>query len=87
MGRNVTRIYAVLKNKKNEFQSHMIEVEGKINNQPIVILIDSRSSHIYLDPEIVERLHLPRSRLGKSWLVQLTKGDKEELMRWLRNVQ
>jgi hypothetical protein len=27
-------------NKKAEFQSHMIEVEGMINNQTIVILID-----------------------------------------------
>jgi hypothetical protein len=43
MGRNVPRIYASLDNKQVEFQSHMIEVEGKINNQTIVILIDSRS--------------------------------------------
>jgi hypothetical protein len=41
MGRNVPRIYAALNNKQDEFQSHMIEVEGKINNQTIVILIDS----------------------------------------------
>jgi hypothetical protein len=40
MGRNVPRIYAALDNKQDEFQSHMIEVEGKINNQTIVILID-----------------------------------------------
>jgi hypothetical protein len=40
MGRNVPRIYAALDNKQDEFQSHMIEVEGKINDQPISILID-----------------------------------------------
>jgi hypothetical protein len=67
--RNVPRIYAMLDNKKVEFQSHMIEVEGKINDQPISILIDSRDSHSYLDLKMVERFHLPRSKLGKPWLV------------------
>jgi hypothetical protein len=42
---NVPRINASLDNKKDEFQSHMIEVEGNINNQPIAILIDSGAIH------------------------------------------
>jgi hypothetical protein len=50
MGINVPRIYAALDNKQVEFQSHMIEVEGMINNQTIVILIDSGASHSYIDP-------------------------------------
>jgi hypothetical protein len=41
MGRNVPKIYAALNNKQSKFQSHMIEVEGNINNHPISILIDS----------------------------------------------
>jgi hypothetical protein len=53
MGRNVSRIYAALDNKKAKYQSHMIEVEGMINNQTIVILIDSGASHNYIDPKIV----------------------------------
>jgi hypothetical protein len=32
----------------------MIKVEGKINDQPIAILIDSGASHSYLDPKMVE---------------------------------
>jgi hypothetical protein len=32
MGRNVPRIYAALDNKQAEYQSHMLEVEGMINN-------------------------------------------------------
>jgi hypothetical protein len=32
MGINVPRIYATLDNKQVEYQSHMIEVEGMINN-------------------------------------------------------
>jgi hypothetical protein len=76
MGRNVTRIYAALDNKKADFQSHMIEVEGMINNQTISILIDSGYSHSYIDPKMVERLHLPRNKHGKPWLVQLATGAK-----------
>jgi hypothetical protein len=41
MGRSVPRIYATLDNKQAKFQSHMIEVEGMINNHAFNILIDS----------------------------------------------
>jgi hypothetical protein len=61
MGINVPRIYPSLDNKQAEFQSHMIEVEGMTNNQTIVILIDSRAIHSYIDPKMVESLHFPRS--------------------------
>jgi hypothetical protein len=62
---NATRIYAALDNKQVEFQLHMIEVEGMINNQTISILIDSGGSHSYIDPKMVERFHFPRSKHGK----------------------
>jgi hypothetical protein len=71
MGISMPRIYAALDNKQAKFQSHMIEVEGKINDQPIDILIDSRDIHSYIDPKLEVRFHFPRSKLGKSWLVQL----------------
>jgi hypothetical protein len=65
MGSRMPRIYAALDNKQVEFQSHMIEVEGMINNQPFSILIDSGASHSYVDPRVVESLHLHE----RSWLV------------------
>jgi hypothetical protein len=49
----------------------MIEVEGKIDNQPIVILIDYGAIHSYIKPKIVERFHLQRNKHKKYWLVQL----------------
>jgi hypothetical protein len=79
MGRNVARIYTDLENKQDEFQSHMIEVEGKINNQTISVLIVSRASHSYLDPKMVEIFHLKRSKLGKYWLVQLATEAKRKI--------
>jgi hypothetical protein len=79
MGRNVPRIYVALDNKQAEYQSHMIEVEGMINNQTLSILIDSGASHSYIDPKMVESFHLPRSKHGKSWLVQLATGAKRKV--------
>jgi hypothetical protein len=62
-------IYATLDNNKVEYQSPMIEVEGKIDNYPIEILIHFGASHSYINDNIVERLHLQRSKHKKSWLV------------------
>jgi hypothetical protein len=63
------RIYAALDDRKIEYQSHMIEVEGKIINQHVSILIDSRKIHCYIDPKIVDRLHVEKSKLVKASLV------------------
>jgi predicted aspartyl protease len=57
----------------------MIEVEGKIINHPVSILIDSGSIHCYIDPKIVDRLNLEKSKLGKSSLVQLATGTKRRI--------
>jgi hypothetical protein len=67
---------ATLYDQQAEYQSNMIEVEGKIINHLVAILIDSRESHCYIDPKIVDRLHLEISKLGKSSLVQLAIGTK-----------
>ena len=48
----------------------MIEVEGKIINLLISILIDSRESCCYIDPKIVDILLLEKNKLEKSSLVQ-----------------
>jgi hypothetical protein len=53
MGRRVPRIYASLENKQADFQSHMIEVKGMINDYSFTILIDSGDSHSYIDPKVV----------------------------------
>jgi hypothetical protein len=60
MGRNVPRIYESLDNKQVKYHSHMIEVEGMINNQTIYILIDSGASHSYIDPKRMESLHFSK---------------------------
>jgi hypothetical protein len=79
MGGNMPRIYVALDYKQTEYQSPMIEVEGKIDNHPIAILIDSRASHSYINANIVEILHLQRSKHKKYWLVQLATRSKRKI--------
>jgi hypothetical protein len=66
MGGSMSRIYASLYNKQVEYQSLVIEVEGKIDNQSIAILIDSIAIHSYINANIVEIFHLQISRHKKS---------------------
>jgi hypothetical protein len=87
MGGNMPMIYASLENKQEKYQSPMIEVEGKIDNHPIEILIDSRASHSYINSNIVEIFHLQRSKHKKSWLVQLATGLRGKSMSWLNIFQ
>jgi hypothetical protein len=35
--------------------------------------------HVYLDPKMVERFQLSRSKLGKYWMVQLAIGEKKKI--------
>jgi hypothetical protein len=79
MGGSISTIYVALDNKKVEYQYPMIELEGKIDNQPIEILIDSGASHSYINSNIVERFYLKRSKHKKSWLVQLSIGAKRKI--------
>jgi predicted aspartyl protease len=79
------RIYAALDDRQAEYQSNMIEVEGKIINQSVSILIDLGASHCYIDPKIVDRLHLEKSNLGKSSLVQLATGTKRRIHDMVRS--
>jgi hypothetical protein len=77
--KSMPRIYAALDNRQADYQSHMIEVEGKIDNHPIAILIDSGASHSYIDPKLVERFKLKKCKHEKSWLVQLATGTKRRI--------
>jgi hypothetical protein len=79
MGSRMPRIYASLDNKQVGYKSHMIEVEGMINNQPFTILIDSWVSHSYIDPRVVESLQLSRRKHEKYWLVKLATTTKRKV--------
>jgi hypothetical protein len=79
MGGNIPKICASLDSKQAEYQSLMIKVEGKTNNHPIEILIDSGASYSYINSNIVEIFHLQRSKNNKYLLVQSTRGAKRKI--------
>ena len=81
------RIFVALDNKKEEYQSPIIEVEVKIDNQLIEILIDYGASHSFLKYNIFEIFHLKRSKHKKYWLAQLTTRDKRKVNEYLKIVQ
>jgi hypothetical protein len=57
----------------------VIEVECKIHNNPIVILIDFGYSHRYIDPNLVDRFNLKRCKHHKSLLIQLATRTKRTI--------
>jgi hypothetical protein len=79
------RMYEYLNDRETEYQSNMIEVEGKIINQPVTILIDLGESHFHIDPKIVDRLHLDKNKLGKASLVQLATRTKRRIHDMVRS--
>jgi hypothetical protein len=85
MGKSVTMIYAALDIKQAEFQSHMIEVEGMINDHAFTILTDSGPSHSYIDPKVVEELQFPRCKHEKSWLVYLATRTKRKVVELVKS--
>jgi hypothetical protein len=54
----------------------MIEVEDKNSSHHITILIDLGEIYNYITPNLVERLHLERSKHGKPWFFQLDIGTE-----------
>ena len=50
---------------------NVIEVEGKIVEKSVSVLIESVSTHSYITPRIVEIYSFKKFKRNKSWLVQL----------------
>jgi hypothetical protein len=63
----------------------MIEVEGKIYNQHVVILINLGASHSYIDPKLLDRFYLENINIERSCLVQLAIGTKKMINEFVRS--
>ena len=67
--RTMPMINAALENRQVDYQTSMVEVEGKINQTPIAILIDPGASISYISPKLVKKCKLPVEQFESSWLV------------------
>ena len=72
-------IYAALDGRHAHYHASMVEIEGKILNTSISILIDPSAFQSYVLPEIVDICKLGKVKHDKSWLVQLAIGTKHKV--------
>jgi hypothetical protein len=79
MGRIMHRINAVVDGRKDDHESINVEVEGKIHDNHISILIDPRAILSYITPSLVELKKLKKIKHAKSWLEQLATGTKRKV--------
>ena len=79
LARGIPRINAALENRQADYQTSMVEVEGKLNQIPISILIDLGAILSYVSPTLVEKFNLSVTKFAKSWLVQLATGAKRKV--------
>ena len=62
----------------------MVEVEGEIIEQTVLVLIDLGSTHSYIIPSLVEMFTLKNSKHRRSRLVQLATGTKNKISEVVR---
>ena len=70
------RIYAALDGRKAYHHDTMVEVEGKVYNTSISILVDPGACRIYVSPKIVYLCKLDKVKHEKPLLVKLAMGTK-----------
>ena len=70
------RIYVALHGREEDHQATMVEIEGKILNTSISILIDPGAFWRYVAPKFVDICQLGKVKHDKPWMVQLATGAK-----------
>ena len=58
VGQRIPRIYATLDNRKADHRASIIEMDGKICDQIVSILIDPGSNYGYVNPDLVDKCGL-----------------------------
>ena len=85
LARTMPRINAALENRQADYQTSMVQVESKINQIPISILIDLVAILSYISPKLVENCKLPIEKFASPWLVQLAIGAKRKVISFVKN--
>ena len=55
LARTMHKINTALENRQADYQTFIVEVEGKLNQTPISILIDPGDRLSYISPNLVEK--------------------------------
>ena len=81
LARTMPRINIALEKRKADYQTSMVEMEGKLNQIPI----DPWASLSYISPNLVEKCKLSVEMFAKYWLVQLATGAKRKVISFVKN--
>jgi hypothetical protein len=79
VARSVPQIYAALDNNQADHQASVVEIEGRISNHLVSVLIDPGSNLSYIAPKVVDKCKLQTQKHTKPWLVQLATGTKRRI--------
>jgi len=66
-------------NREADHQASIIEMDGKIYDQVVYILIDPGYNYSYINPDLVDKYGLRLEVHAKSCLVQLAIGTKKRV--------
>ena len=78
VGHNIPQIYAVLDSMQEDHQASISEMDGKLCDQVVSILIDPGSNYSYINLDLVDKCGLSKEMHAKSWLVQLATSAKKK---------
>jgi hypothetical protein len=87
MGRSLHRINETIDGRQADHQSSVVEIEGKILDTRISILIDPEATLSHITPDVVESNKLKKQKHKKPWLVQLAIGTKRKVVNFISNLE
>jgi hypothetical protein len=87
MGRSLHRINATIDGRQADHQSSVVEVEDKIHETQIYVLIDPGATLSYITPDVVESNKLKKQKHEKSWLVQLATCTKRKVVNFISDLE
>jgi hypothetical protein len=83
IGKSIHRINTTLYGRKEHHQSTILEIEGKIHDKKVSILIDLGDSLSYVTPCLVDSRKLKMVKHTKSRLVQLATDTKRKVSEFI----
>jgi predicted aspartyl protease len=87
VGRSLHWINVVVDGRQADHQCSVVEIEDKINNTRIFVLIDPGATLSYITPSVVDSNKLKKMKHAKSWLVQLATGTKTKVVDFISDFE
>ena len=68
-----------LDSRKSDHQALVIEMEGMVVNQPVLVLIDLRYNFRYLSPKAINKYSFPRKNHADLWIAKIAMRVKNQV--------